>query len=90
MHFRTRVIYTGKVQGVGFRYTARTLATGYPITGWVRNDPDGSVHLEVQGMPDSVRAYLDELAQKMRLCIQNAEEQSIPSITDEEGFSVKH
>ena len=90
MHFRTRVIYTGKVQGVGFRYTARTLATGHPVTGWVRNDPDGSVHLEVQGMPDSVRAYLDELAQKMRLCITNAEEQSISSIPDEEGFSIKH
>lgn len=90
MHFRTRVIYTGKVQGVGFRYTARTLATGYPVTGWVRNNPDGSVQLEVQGMPDSVRAYLDELAQKMRLCITKAEEQSIPSVPGEDDFSIHH
>jgi acylphosphatase len=56
---RRRMIlhYSGRVQGVGFRYTAKTLATGYEITGTVRNLPDGRVELIAEGSSDELDAY---------------------------------
>jgi len=44
-----QIIYSGQVQGVGFRYTAKTVATGFDVTGTVRNLPDGRVELIAEG-----------------------------------------
>ena len=49
---RRRYTITGQVQGVGFRYRARYAAQTLDLTGWVQNEDDGSVTLEVQGDPD--------------------------------------
>ena len=49
---QTEVTYRGRVQGVGFRYTARTVAAGYAVQGFVRNLPDGGVQLVVEGAAD--------------------------------------
>jgi acylphosphatase len=46
---RMTILYSGHVQGVGFRYTARTVATGFEITGTIRNLPDGRVELTAEG-----------------------------------------
>ncbi len=46
---RMQVLYSGNVQGVGFRYTAKSVATGFEITGTVRNLPDGRVELVAEG-----------------------------------------
>ena len=46
---RKRIIFRGRVQGVGFRYTAKYLAQSLGLTGWVRNEYDGTVLLEIQG-----------------------------------------
>ena len=54
----TRVLYEGYVQGVGFRWTARRLAHGYDVSGWVRNLPDGRVELQVSGEDHEVAAFL--------------------------------
>ena len=45
MHAR-QVFYSGHVQGVGFRYTVRNIASGYEVTGWVKNLPDGRVEMQ--------------------------------------------
>ena len=42
------IYYSGRVQGIGFRYTARSIAAGRRVTGFVRNLPDGRVHLIVE------------------------------------------
>lgn len=47
----------GRVQGVGFRYWARTTAAGLALTGWVRNLTDGSVELFFQGSDDRVERF---------------------------------
>lgn len=52
------VRYSGDVQGVGFRATVRRLAQDYPLTGWVKNDPDGSVSMVVSGRRGDVDAFL--------------------------------
>jgi acylphosphatase len=46
---RLTVLYAGRVQGVGFRYTAKTVAAGFEITGTIRNLPDGRVELTAEG-----------------------------------------
>jgi acylphosphatase len=43
---RLNIFYSGRVQGVGFRYTVKTVAAGFEIAGHVRNLPDGRVELE--------------------------------------------
>lgn len=52
-----KVRYTGHVQGVGFRYTVKQVATGYEITGAVRNMPDGSVELIAEGAREELEAF---------------------------------
>jgi len=49
------ILFSGRVQGVGFRYTAKTVAAGFEITGTIRNLPDGRVELTAEGN----RAELD-------------------------------
>lgn len=59
---RVTVLYTGRVQGVGFRATVRHLSRGYDVTGTVRNLPDGRVEVVAEGMKDEVRAFLEGIA----------------------------
>ena len=56
------VYYCGRVQGVGFRYTAKTVAAGFEIVGIVRNLPDGRVELVAEGL----RAELEEFRAALR------------------------
>ena len=62
-----RVIFEGRVQGVGFRYAAKQLARGFDVTGWVENLPDGTVELQLQGQRDEVDAFLHELSEESAL-----------------------
>jgi acylphosphatase len=55
------VIFFGRVQGVGFRYTARRIAERYNLTGWVKNLPDGTVEGVFQGRPEAIEGCLEEL-----------------------------
>jgi len=55
------VIFRGRVQGVGFRYTARQTASRYAVTGFVRNVPDGTVEMFIQGEPDEIDNCIGEI-----------------------------
>jgi acylphosphatase len=55
---RVTVLYSGRVQGVGFRVTVRSLACGYDVTGTVRNFPDGRVELVAEGARSELEAFL--------------------------------
>ena len=46
---RVTVRYDGRVQGIGFRFTAMQIAEGFPVTGYVQNMPDGSVKMVAEG-----------------------------------------
>ena len=54
---RLQVFYSGRVQGVGFRYTVKQVAAGYAITGTVRNLADGRVELVAEGVRDELEAF---------------------------------
>ena len=51
---RQRIVFRGRVQGVGFRYRARMAAAQIGVTGWVRNNPDGTVTMEIQGTEEQI------------------------------------
>lgn len=52
-----QVLYSGDVQGVGFRYTVKSVATGFEVTGTVRNLPNGRVELIAEGSRGEVEAF---------------------------------
>ena len=54
---RLRISFEGEVQGVGFRWTSRKVANDLSLTGWVRNEPDGSVSMELQGPSAQLGAF---------------------------------
>jgi acylphosphatase len=51
------IFYSGHVQGVGFRYTARAVALGFEVTGVVRNLPDSRVELVAEGEQSELEAF---------------------------------
>ncbi len=59
---RRHLRFTGKVQSVGFRFTAQSWAEQRGLTGWVTNLSDGDVELEVQGTPEQIDAFLGDVA----------------------------
>jgi acylphosphatase len=63
MRKRGHVFYWGRVQGVGFRYSAREVACGFDVTGSVRNLPDGRVELVAEGDEEEVKAFLEAIHQ---------------------------
>jgi acylphosphatase len=58
---RIQVVYHGHVQGVGFRYTVKSLATGFEVTGTIRNQPDGRVELVAEGTREELTAFLQSV-----------------------------
>ena len=62
MRTARRVIYSGRVQGVGFRYSVKQIAAGYDVTGWVRNLPDGTVESLAAGESAEVQAFFEAVA----------------------------
>lgn len=61
------VFYAGRVQGVGFRYGTKQIATGFDVLGWVRNLPDSRVELMVKGDEDEVVDFLLEIRENSNL-----------------------
>jgi acylphosphatase len=52
------IYFSGRVQGVGFRYSCRQVAMGFDVIGWVKNLDDGRVELWAQGQDDEVKEFL--------------------------------
>jgi acylphosphatase len=63
---RHTITFIGTVQGVGFRYTTRNVASGFAVTGWVRNEPDGSVLCVVEGDEPELQRFLAAVQQAMQ------------------------
>ena len=83
------VYYTGRVQGVGFRYAAQRLAESFPVSGYVRNLRDGSVELVVAGAGDTVELFLSTLARDMAGYIEHARTTDAPP-EEYNGFQIRY
>ena len=86
---RKHIRFTGRVQGVGFRYRAKYAASGAGITGWVRNEWDGSVELEVQGTEEQINNMLVMINRSDYIVIDNMETKLIELEEHETGFHIR-
>ncbi len=86
---RKHIVFYGRVQGVGFRYTAKYLARSLELTGWVRNDWEGTVTMEVQGREQLINKLLTGLNHSRFISIEWIDTKEIP-LEEERSFEVKY
>lgn len=81
---------TGRVQGVGFRYTTYQIATEIGLTGTVKNEDDGSVTIEAVGSDEQMAAFLEKLAhpQNPFAKVDHIAQSEDPGIKDYDQFRV--
>jgi acylphosphatase len=84
-----RVIFEGRVQGVGFRYTAASIARQCNVKGYVRNLRDGSVELVAFGSSENVRRLLDGLGEAFGGCIERQTAEEIQAAEPFAGFEIR-
>ena len=88
---RKHVRFTGRVQGVCFRATSQEYAIKLGLTGWVRNEYDGSVEMEVQGSPEVINQLFNTMKTvSSYIVIDNIEQKTIPIISNETGFNIRY
>lgn len=88
---RYKMIVHGRVQGVGFRWTALQAAHKHGLTGWVRNRADGAVELEVQGPADAVSVFSTGLRNGNGYhFIDHIEMREIPEVPNDPPFRVRY
>ena len=87
-----RVIFHGRVQGVGFRYAAKQLALGFDIVGTIKNLSDRTVQLEVMGERNEVDEFITEIVEESDLAGLIKEHQvfEIDPLENCTGFSIAH
>lgn len=86
-----KVIFEGRVQGVGFRYSVKDLARGFEVCGWVKNLPDGTVELQVMGEPGEVESFIKEIAEESNVAhhIKNLTASGIAPLENCTGFTIQ-
>ena len=82
--------FSGRVQGVGFRYRACYIASSLGVTGWVRNEYDGSVSAELQGLVGEIDQIIQQLKQDRYIDITGMDRQNIPPDEQENGFHIRY
>lgn len=83
---RRHIYFSGRVQGVGFRFTACCLAGRLGLTGWVKNLWDGRVEMEVQGTQEDILSLIHRLEEGPYIQIEKMETKEIPLETEEREF----
>lgn len=86
---RLQIVFAGRVQNVGFRATTRDAAHAHPLTGWVRNDPDGTVTCQVQGLRTHIDAFLADLRARMARNIRSESLATLPTEPAESSFDIR-
>jgi acylphosphatase len=89
-HKRLTVHYTGRVQGVGFRYTVCRIAEALDVTGYVKNLPGGCVELVAEGAPQVISQFHERICQKMKGNITNHELTESPATGDYTNFDIAY
>ena len=86
---RMRIFYSGNVQGIGFRYAAKSMATGFEVTGTVRNLPDGRVELIAEGMRNELEEFRKAIRDSgMEHFIRNEDVAWSEAVGDFRGFEI--
>ena len=86
---RKHITFVGSVQGVGFRYTANYVANSLGLTGWVHNEWDGTVSMEVQGTQEEIDRMIEMLNEGRFISIERILVKNLPLDEDERRFHVR-
>ena len=86
---REQIVFTGRVQGVGFRYKLSYLADAFRVTGWVKNEYDGSVQAPLQGKPEELDQIIQRLGQDRYIELEGIDRRKIPLKEDEHLFEIR-
>ena len=86
---RKHIVFYGWVQGVGFRYRASHAASNFGCTGWVRNESNGSVSMEIQGSEVQIDQVIMAIERGRFVRIENMEVKSLPVDEEERSFRVR-
>jgi acylphosphatase len=89
MVHRRHCLFSGRVQGVGFRYTTKNIAMRHNVTGYVRNLPDGRVELVMEGPPQEIQGVLESVSQRMNDYIQGVDQSEFPATGEFAHFSIR-
>ncbi|MBX3394249.1 MAG: acylphosphatase [Phycisphaerae bacterium] len=87
---RQRILFTGRVQGVGFRQTTCLIARHHAVTGYVRNLPDGRVEAVVEGESAAIDSFRAAVVDEMRGFIRDVRSESGEASGEFEGFRVRY
>ena len=88
MKQQAHIYYSGRVQGVGFRYTAVDLAEGLGVTGWVKNLRDGRVEIVAEAEETVLHEFLDKIRDSFGNYISDAEIEWQPTAGIFENFQI--
>jgi acylphosphatase len=86
---RTTAYFSGRVQGVGFRYTTRSIARGYEVSGYVANLPDGRVELVAEGEQREIDAFLAEVRDRFFSQIRDERHDTSPATGEFAAFEIR-
>ena len=87
---RREVVFSGHVQGVGFRYTTQDIARRFDVRGYVRNLSDGRVELIVEGTRDEIARFLAAIHERMGSFIRDVKSDSTAARDEFTDFSIRH
>ena len=87
---REHFVFTGRVQGVGFRYKVSILTHHYKVTGWIKNNADGSVEAQLQGREEALDQIVRQLNQDAYIRIDWITRERMEPDRKEGGFSVRY
>ncbi|MBQ9828302.1 MAG: acylphosphatase [Lachnospiraceae bacterium] len=86
---RVRITFYGRVQGVGFRYRAYHIARALGITGYVRNNYDGTVEVELQGSSEAIDTFYGMINNQRYIDIEYMDIRDMEPVSDERGFGIR-
>jgi acylphosphatase len=87
---RREIHYTGRVQGVGFRYTTRETAERFAVLGYVENLPDGRVRLVAEGDSAELDRFLEAVSTRLGRNIATTDARSRPATGEFDTFFIRH
>ena len=87
--YHTTIFFSGRVQGVGFRYQTVQVAKEFDVSGWVMNLPDGRVQLEAEGESAEVKDFIAALQERMEGYIRKVEQTDETRAPQFSGFIIR-
>jgi len=88
--YHASVFFSGRVQGVGFRYQALQVAKQFEVSGFVRNLSDGRVQLEAEGSESEIKGFVAEVQDQLSVFIRQTETSSDRRAPRYKGFIIAH